>query len=407
MTKQKAEINSGSRADDSGARLLIIISTLAIGGTERHVASVSSALRDRGWDVSIYSVGGEGPIAALLRSKGIRVILPPRGKGALARRIFRFPATMLHLLLLLSRERFAIVHCFLPEAYLVGAPIAWLTRIRLRIMSRRSLNRYQAKHPVAGFLERRLHSRMSAVIANSKNVMRELQTEGVAPERLGLIYNGLDSWEATPANRGRTREAMDVSEDTIVFVIVANLIPYKGHLDLVRAFGVAAPTMPANWRLWIVGRDDGLGPEIRTLAVSLGIDDKLVFLGPRDDVPDLLDASDVGLLSSHEEGFSNAILEGMRAGLPMIVTDVGGNAEAVIDGETGVVVPPRDPTAFAEAILRLAADRELRRILGERARRRVEEHFTLGSCVDAYEALYRGLRAGQLPGDISQIRYRP
>lgn len=407
MTKHKAEINSGSQADDSGGRILFIISTLAVGGTERHVTSVSSALRERGWDVSIYCVGGDGPIAALLRSKGVRVILPPAGDGAFVRRAMRLPAMMLHLLLLVSRERFAIVHCFLPEAYLVGAPIAMLARIRLRIMSRRSLNRYQSKHPVAGFLERRLHSRMSAVIANSKNVMRELQTEGVARERLGLIYNGLDSWEATPANRERTREAMGVSEDTIVFVIIANLIPYKGHLDLVHAFGVAAPKLPENWRLWIVGRDDGEGREIRALAVSLGIDDKLVLLGPRDDVPDLLGASDIGLLSSHEEGFSNAILEGMRAGLPMIVTNVGGNAEAVIDGETGVVVPPRDPAAFAEAILRLAADPEFRRTLGGRARRRIEEHFTLESCVDAYEALYRGLRAGRLPGDISEIRDRP
>ncbi len=407
MTEQKARGESESLGrGDSRTRILIIISSLAIGGTEKHVASVSAALRDRGWNVSVYSVTGEGPVAATLRSKGVTVILPPLVTGVLARRVFRAPATMLHLFLLLLRERFTIVHCFLPEAYLVGVPIAVLTRIRLRIMSRRSLNKYQSQHPVAGYLERRLHSRMSAVIANSQSVARELEAEGVAPARLGLIYNGLDSEVSTPAGRDRTRDALGVGETTLVFVIVANLIPYKGHLDLVRAFGAAAPKMAVDWRLWIVGRDDGLGPEIRALAISLGVDDRLSYLGPRDDIPDLLSASDVGLLSSHEEGFSNAILEGMRAGLPMIVTDVGGNSEAVIHGETGVVVPPRDPSALAEAILRLTSDRALRRSLGDNARRRIEQRFTLASCVDAYEALYRGLRAGKFPEDIAQVRYR-
>jgi glycosyltransferase involved in cell wall biosynthesis len=313
---------------------------------------------------------------------------------------------MLHLCFLLLKERFTIVQLFLPEAYLLGAPLALLTGVRLRIASRRSQNKYQRKHPVAGFLERRLHSLMSAVVANSRSVASELLTEGVAPARLGLIYNGLDLEVRTPADRHQTRHTMGIGDNALVFSIVANLIPYKGHLDLVRAFGQAAPTMTVDWRLWIVGRDDGQGADIKSLAVSLGVADKLQFLGLRDDVPDLLAASDVGVSASHEEGFSNAILEGMRAGLPMIVTDVGGNSEAVIDGETGLVVPPRDPAAFAEAILRLASCSEFRRSLGVQSQRRVERCFTLQRCVDGYEALYRGLLAKQLPDQIAEIRYR-
>jgi len=89
----------------------------------------------------------------------------------------------------------------------------------------------------------------------------------------------------------------------------------------------------------------------------------------------------------------------------MIVTDVGGNAEAVVDGETGIVVAPRDPDALADAILRLACDGELRQRYGEAGRRRVEAHFSLEACVGAYEALYRGLLAGKRPGEIPQVRY--
>jgi glycosyltransferase involved in cell wall biosynthesis len=89
----------------------------------------------------------------------------------------------------------------------------------------------------------------------------------------------------------------------------------------------------------------------------------------------------------------------------MIVTDAGGNAEAVIDGQTGFVIPVRDPVAFSEAVLRLASDPVLRQTFGEKGKRRIEQYFDLNGCVTAYEALYTGILAGKLPGDINEIRY--
>jgi len=105
-------------------------------------------------------------------------------------------------------------------------------------------------------------------------------------------------------------------------------------------------------------------------------------------VPLFLRLADVGLLCSHEEGFSNAVLEGMAAGLPMVVTDVGGNAEAVIDGVTGYVVPAHNPELLADALLTVALADD-RALMGDRGRRRVVEKFSMNSCIDAYEALYR------------------
>jgi glycosyltransferase involved in cell wall biosynthesis len=185
--------------------------------------------------------------------------------------------------------------------------------------------------------------------------------------------------------------------------VIANLIPYKGHRDLVDALAQAAPHLPAGWRLLVVGRDDGVGETLREQARHLGLADHILFMGPRGEVAEILAASDIGILCSHEEGFSNAVLEGMAAGLPMIVTRVGGNTEAVIDGETGIVVPPRAPTDLAAAIVRLVADPGLRARFGAAGRQRVQKEFGVDRFVQAHCALYRGLQAGRSPADIPEL----
>ncbi|WP_233475191.1 MULTISPECIES: glycosyltransferase [Bradyrhizobium] len=385
--------------------VLFVISSLSVGGTERHLLSISRALRARGWKVAVCCTGGEGPLADDFRAAGVKVFAAPSARLPAFRRL-RPALAAVHLMSVLVKERVALIHFFLPEAYLIGAPLALLAGIKLRIMSRRSLNAYQRKYMVAGFLERRWHSLMAAVLANSRAVLRELELEGARPERLGLIYNGLDVGVQARRSRDAIRAELGLKHDALVFIIVANLIQYKGHLDLIEAFARAADRLPQGWRLLVVGRDDGAGPATKALAASHGIADSILFLGARSDVPDLLNASDIGLLSSHEEGFSNAIIEGMRARLPMIVTAVGGNAEAVINGETGVVVPPRDPAALADAIAELSSDSQRRRNYGDSGRRRMEQNFALGSCVAAYEATYRGLLAGKSPSEITEI-HRP
>lgn len=389
--------------------ILFVIGTLEVGGTERHLALISTALARRGWEVMVYSLAGDGPLRKTLIDGGVNVILAPVDRdgrpAALPRRIFRFALASGYLFGVMLRRHPSIVHCFLPAAYLTAAPLAILAGIRVRIMSRRSLNRYQAKSRFLSKVERRLHRYMMAVLGNSRSVVSELAAEGVPPERLGLIYNGVDSTQSSSGVcRAVVRERLGLAKNDLVFVIVANLIPYKGHMDLVEALAVASSSIPSQWKLLVVGRDDGVGPALRKRADELEIADRLLFLGSRPDVPDLLNASDIGLLTSHEEGFSNAIVEGMLAGLPMIVTDVGGNGEAVIDGVTGVVVPPHAPRNLSDAIARLAADPDLRVRYGESGRQRAETAFTLDACVSRYERLYRGLLGGELPGDMEELR---
>ncbi len=388
--------------------ILFVISSLGIGGTERHVANVSAALKLRGWSVAVYCLAGPGPTGEVLRASSVELLYPPMGRthgGEFAqRRMFSFILAITHLSLVMMRRRPHIVHFFSPAAYLVGAPLAWLARIPIRIMSRRSLSNYQDKYRFYRSLERKLHRTMTVVLGNSLAVVRQLSAEGVSRKRLGLIYNGLlESMDETPADRALQRERPGFSAGALTLIIVANLIPYKGHADLIQALALSKSRMPANWRLLIVGRDDGIQSQLQQQIEAAALADHVYFLGSRRDLPALLELSDIGLLVSHQEGFSNAVLENMAVGLPMIVTDVGGNAEAVRHNETGLVVPANDPEQLAEAIVRLSSDPMARARFGEAGRHRVQDHFSFTMCVDNYERLYRALLRGEVLQQIEGV----
>ena len=385
--------------------VLFVVGGLEVGGTERHLLFVARSLRRSGWKVCVYSLSGDGPLRKDLEAADVEVFLPPVNRKevleAAIPRAWRLFLAAPHLTYVMVRLKPRITHFFLPAAYLIGGIAASLAGVEIRVMSRRSLNIYQRGYPIMRWLELKLHGRMDAILGNSGAVIRQLLDEEYVPkQKVGLIYNGVELLRVTDDRRAALRSSLGIEEPTLVFVIVANLIRYKGHLDLIAAMGIANETINQPWHLLIAGRDDGAGASILALAQNLGLDEKITILGPRSDIADLLSASDVGLLCSHQEGFSNAILEAMAAGLPMIVTNVGGNAEAVVDGKTGFVVPPHDPPALANAIVALAGDASLRESYGKAGREWVDENFTLGACVTKYENLYRGLIARQSPGDI-------
>ena len=377
-------------------KVLYIIGSLEVGGAERHVTQVVMRLKARGWEPEIFVLTPGGPLTHVLTEAGVPihgVTLPAwfftilRNKRLCAR--VGLAITSIALIYTMWVRRPAVVHFFLPAAYVVGGIASFFAKIPARIMSRRSLHNYQTAHPYVARIERYLHPSMTLVCGNSRAVIDELATEGISAQRLRLIYNGIDITPyETPFDRSASRAQFGIPDDALVFVLVANLIPYKGHSDLIKALARIKSALPEPWLVLCIGRDDGIGADLQYEADSFGVGSNVRFLGSRSDVPLFLRLADLGLLCSHEEGFSNAVLEGMAAGLPMVVTDVGGNAEAVIDGVTGYVVPAHNPERLAEALLNLALADD-RTLMGDRGRERVEEKFSMSSCIDAYEALYR------------------
>lgn len=389
--------------------IVLVTASLSVGGTERQIVDLASSLHERGWGVLVYSFA-DGRFSSELRARGVAVIVSPLqaewSRFPKMRMFIRRGAIAAHLLKILLKRRPSIVQFFLPEAYLIGTPLAVVARIPVRIMSRRSLNLYQQKYGApAAWIERRFHRLMTAVLGNSRKVSIELRDqEDVPVEKIGLIYNGVDLDRIVHDDVSTLRTALGISSASLVLVSVANLIPYKGHRDLIEGVASVASKLPSGWVLLLVGRDGGLGNELRRVVANYGLDRHVLFLGERSDISVILAASDIGILCSHQEGFSNAILEMMAAGLPVVATDAGGNAEAIIDGECGVIVPISQPTALARALLRLANEPTFRQKMGAAASKRVVEHFSKEQCIERYDALYRVLLNGGMPSDLPQIR---
>lgn len=379
-------------------RILFVIGSLEVGGTQKHLIELAAAITRRDWNANVYCLVREGALADELRRHGVTVRAPwlqnrgPALTRSLPGRALRLTLAAGGLMAELLIRRPAIIHFFLPENYVVGGICALIARCPRLVMSRRSLNLYYGRRPILRPIERFLHRHMTRIIGNSRAVIEELRGEGVSEDKLRLIYNGVELPSSpTQATRLMTRQDLGVPTDAFVMIIVANLIPYKGHADLLEALSRIRERLPQPWRLLCIGRDEGPGNALRAQATRLGIADKVAWLGLRADAAALYAAADVGLLVSHEEGFSNAVLEGMAAGIPMIVTDVGGNADAVINGKTGLVVPPRDPDRLGLAILSLAADSKRAAEMAAAGRDRAAQNFSLATCVGEYEKLYAEL----------------
>jgi glycosyltransferase involved in cell wall biosynthesis len=372
--------------------VLVVAHRLDVGGTEMHLSRVLPELRKRGLDVALFTLQRGGALEAKFVAAGVPVSGPERSGSRLGQ--------SLRMVFQLRRQLRAmqpdIVHFFLPEPYLTGSLAAAGLPSLKRIMSRRSLADYQRGHPVLARIEHWLHRFTDALVGNSNAVVEELAAECGDRGKVSLIHNGIEMPVVPSAERRQMlRRDFGIPDDAFVIIVSANLIAYKGHADLLDALGRIKDRLRQPWRLLLVGRDQGIGAGLRQKAEALGIAGNIVWVETSVDA-DVALAADVSVLPSHQEGFSNSLLEAMACAVPVIATRVGGNPDAVVDGESGLLVPPRDPAALAAALVALHEDAALRRRLGDTARARVAALFSLPSCIEQYLALYKRVVADHI-----------
>jgi glycosyltransferase involved in cell wall biosynthesis len=285
-------------------------------------------------------------------------------------------------------------HTYLAaDRYLV--PIAHLAGMRAIVVTEH-LGVGRAHSRGQRFLKRWERSRTDVTVAVSAEVAQCLTTEFEIPsELIEIVPNGVRVPRADAAQRERVRQVWGVGPIERVWLCVARLEPEKGIDLLLAAWKLLPEPRP---RLVIVGEGSRRG-ELERVACDLGLGAEVRFAGASRDARALYQAADGFALCSRKEGMPVTLLEGMAAGLPCVVTDVGGVQVATDRGQDARVVPAGDPRAFADAVLALERDREGARALAERGMRRARERFGEERMVDAYEAIYdRALRLAHQAG---------
>ena len=370
------------------ARVLFVTINMELGGTERQLCALAAGLDRRRFAPRVCCLRGGGPLADTLAAAGVPLtVLAPRARGRAGRtRPFRvFLPQILSLSKLMRRERIAIVHGLLPADLVTAGFAARRARVPVLVTGRRGLGRYKEGGPLLRFLENLVNRWADAVVPNSEAVLRDvLARERILPERLRVIYNGVRIPDASP--RAGRREILGAEIRGPVVCLVANLFPYKGHLDFLDAAGEVLRKVPET-RFVLVG-DGRIRPEIERRASEPDLRGRAILLGSRPDSGEIMACADVLALASHQEGFPNVVLEAMARAKPVVATRVGGVPEAVEEGITGLLVPPRDPPAMAAALVRLIGNPGEAAEMGRRGLARVRELFSIDRMVRAHEGLY-------------------
>jgi len=385
-------------------KLLQFLTLLAIGGTERQVLSLALGLDPSRFDVQFGCLNRVGDLREAIERSGkplaeyrIDRLYGPRA----LRRQFQFARD-------LRRNRIQVVHTYGFWSNVFAIPAARLAGVPLVVAAIRDT--CHELTPAQRAVQRLACRLADAIVVNAEAIKHRLTGDGYRPDRIVVIPNGVDlSRFNRPHDPGGVRRELGLSLDTPLVAVFARLTPVKGiEYFLEAAAGVRTRFPAARFLVVGEGRDMQNGTRVpgtyerdmKAYAARLGLGDRVVFTGLRQDVPEMLKDVTVSVLSSLHEGLSNTVLESMAAGVPVVATTTGGNPELVADGVTGLLVPPRDSGALAQAMGRLLGDRELAARLGQAGRQRVVERFSNEQMVGRTERFYleRLARKGWGPG---------
>jgi glycosyltransferase involved in cell wall biosynthesis len=369
-----------------------VIGSLESGGTERQMTFLVDRLQGLGYRCRVFALQADGAVLSTLVDRCVPIYSGGLRKGDIRKAPWKLLWSEWKLIRVIRKWRPNVLHAFLPLVTFMGTLAGRLCQVPFVITSRRGLAKHQERHLILKPLDHLANRLSHRITVNSQAVWQDtVNRDHVDPSKMVLIYNGVDSsfFESAISSRTRVREALGLSDHERVVIMVANFIPYKGHADLLQAASLVLKQIPTAIFL-LVGEDRGIKEGLKRQALSLGILERVRFMGQRDDIPELMAASDLSVISSHEEGFSNVILESMAAGLPVVATRVGGNREAVLDGVTGWLVPEKNPVEISTKLVDLLRDLERAKSWGERGRNRVKDLFTVDKMVQAHMELYDG-----------------
>jgi glycosyltransferase involved in cell wall biosynthesis len=364
--------------------VLHLVDSFHHGGTERQAVQLVRLLHESGrFRVRVACLSPEGAYRGEVERLGLGEIesYPLTSfydRNAVAQ-VARFARS-------LERAGVDVLHTHDFYTNVFGMAAGALARVPVRVASRRETGGTRTASQKR--VERLAYRLAHAVVANAEAVRTALVEEGVPETKTVTVYNGLDLHRLAPALTPRAARArFGLPPGSRVVTLVANMrLAVKDQPTFLGAARLVVERHPET--VFALAGEGELRGRYEALARELGIEGAVRFLGACDRVADLLAASDVCVLSSRAEGFSNSILEYMAAAKPVVATDVGGAREAIVDGETGYLVDAGDVEALADRVGRLVGDSARAAAMGVVGRERVERHFSCAAQLSAVEALY-------------------
>lgn len=365
-------------------RVFYFLDSLNVGGTETQAVELARRLDPERYEVTLGCLRAQGPLRERLQGSQVSLqeFYPQGGLDSVGG-----VRELLRLAKFLRRGSFDIVHTHDLWTNLMGVPAAKLARTPVIISSRRDLGHLDWYQGRRRKWLRWIQGMSDVVLANAGPIRDSLITDDGFPARqVRVIHNGVD-----------LRKFSGVADRPLLgagngkrIVMVGNMhSDVKGHPWLIEAAVAIVREFPDT--TFVLAGDGELRPKFEQQVAALGLQKNFLFLGRRDDVPQVLAACDIAVLPSKAEGLPNAVLEYMSAGLPTVASHVGGNAEIVDDGVNGLLVPSQDAVGLGAAILRLLRDADLTRRLGESGRRFVTENYSFERLLSETDSLYTEL----------------
>lgn len=374
--------------------ILFLINGFNIGGAEKNLLELVRRLNRNKYHIVVCSVGQGGPLQKEFEALGHRVVV--------FNKRFSFDLSLiLKVALLMKQEKIDLLQTTLFYADVIGAfaarlvrvpiHISWfvnvppdgtdVSRLRHRLTYRAAYKFVNTIVPVSGAVRDFLIEKRRVPSGNLHLIHYGVDTEKFADLKGGMLKNN----ENPPLNKGGGGGVFS-SEKDIIIGTVARLTHQKGHCYLIEAAGDIVKRFK-NIKFLLAG-DGPLRATLESQVRKSGLSDHFQFLGFRTDINNLISSFYLFILPSLYEGLPNAVLEAMASAKPIVASSVDGTREAIVDGETGILVPPGDSVALAGAIIKLLDNPQLAAQMGIAARKRAIEHFSLDKEVRAFESLY-------------------
>ncbi len=378
-------------------RIVNIITRMELGGPPILMLNILQSLDKERFESSImtgFTADSNLDRIGFAKNHGIRLIVIP----TLVRSVqpLKDIFSLIKIFFILRKEDFDIVHCHTSKGGFIGRMAAKLAGSRVIIYSPHGdiFEGYFCKTVTNFFvLLEKFAARFTDKIINlsEKETKRFLELGIGTKLQFKRIYNGIDitNAELVSITNLEKRVELRLEEDDFVCATVARLVPVKGHTYLIKAIKDVVSSIPKAKFLFV--GDGELKSELSEEIKSLGLQENILLLGTRSDIVEILNCIDLFILPSLNEGFGLAIIEAMATKKPVIATNVGGVPEVIVDGKTGLLVPPKDPEAISSAIIKLYNEPDISSKMGLAGYDRVKELFDIAITVQEFEKLYSGL----------------